>query len=287
MFSASFSSAEEYIQNYYGNNNRALQNYYNNGQQQQNEYFIGPKCTGGKTIELGVFTNEWCSAPANGVSVKSVLGYSPDHSSLSLQNCISCTMAYNNYNNNNGGEAELNPLCERMLERSGRCDRTDQTSQFDQFWEDVIAFVNDGGSTNINQNDGYADYYEEASDYDQYQEYEQAQYNGGNRRVLAQMNYNAYANQNTCDFIDGLAHTSGSWDRLKRNAADKGISTGALIVAIFAAVVFTVVVSIIMFGWISERSSKVFGKYGHPEESETPYQMDNSTEETKPEVTIS
>ena len=269
---------EQYVQYY-----QSWQDQYQGQNQYQNyqdfDFFIGPVCTGGKSIEYGIFYNEECTVPVKGTSVKQALGFVPNSNSLKIDQCIRCS---NSYGYNNGGQNdELNPLCERMIEESGRCDRDGQiNSEFDRFWADVIATVNgqQDGAANEKNYDGYynayqqqnqqqqqnQDYYQENMDgeQDQYQNQQQQNYqqnyqqqvqqqnyqqnyyqqnygNYGGRSLQnnGEMNYYYYQNRNTCDFIDGLPHTTGVWDRVKDVASSKGLGTAELIGVIFAVLV--------------------------------------------------
>ena len=273
-----YQGGQQYDANEYNNYN----NYNNNGGQQQ-EYFIGPMCSGNGKVTLGVFYNEWCTYPADNLSVKDVLGYKPSNN-FNMQTCISCT---NQYNYNNNGEAEINPLCERLLERSGRCDRNEkQQTDFDAFWADVVEFVNGGGSFAQYGGDGYDEYYEGEQQQDQQADgyYEdnrnwyqgQQNYYGGQQQ---DMNYYQYNSQNTCDTIDSLPHmqsrggNGGNWYRMKEEANNNGLSTGALIVIIFGALAAACLAGFMIFGWFARKSVEAVGSVASMAagESETPY----------------
>lgn len=213
------------------------------------------------------------------MSVKDVLGYKPANN-FNMQTCISCTSSYN-YNNGNG-EAEINPLCERLLERSGRCDRNEkEQTDFDAFWADVVEFVNGGGS--FEQYDGYGDEYYEGGEQqaDNYYEDNRNWYQGQQNYYGGQqnMNYYQYNSQNTCDTIDSLPHmqsrsNGGNWFRTKEVANNNGLSTGALIVIIFGAVAAACVAGFMLFGWFARKSVEAVGtiaSMASADEPETPY----------------
>ena len=226
------------------------QQYDNGGGQQQ--LYIGPSCSGGRNLQLGLFCNERCTYPVEeGVTVKDILGYTPS-SFLGLGQCTPCSSSwygdYYDYNTNNNdeqlqNEIEIYPICERLLEGSGRCDRDEsQETDFDLFWKDLVSFVNGGGS--FQEDDGYnAEYYYERGDAQEQNNKENLQNNAYN------MDYSQYQNQNTCDFIDSLRYSKpvGSWEDVKKNFSKSGSGMGALIsIVFFAAVAVAIVVVIIL-----------------------------------------
>lgn len=109
------------------NNNN---NNYNNGQQVQ--YFIGPKCSSnGKSVHLGVFTDETCSTPASSGIYESnnYYGKSLPYSSESLveSNCIECEEQdrdnNNGDNNNYNYNREVAEICAQTYEASAKCEQ--------------------------------------------------------------------------------------------------------------------------------------------------------------------
>lgn len=136
--------------NYNGNNN-------NNNGQQELELFVGPMCSSnGKSINLGVFMDEFCSYEApSGIYEGTHYGKALPYSSESIvsNDCISCMAPveddgnnnnnqnyYNYYNNGNNGngnngdynynqnqnqnqeEPEILEMCERLYEDAGKCE---------------------------------------------------------------------------------------------------------------------------------------------------------------------
>lgn len=119
-------------------------------------------------------------------------------------------------NNNGQQQAEMNPMCDNLAERAGRCDRDSEFSSFDKFWLDVVNYYDDDNQNNQNN---------------------------GNQNVQNGNYYNVYQNgeyfyrgQNTCDFVDDLKHTPATWNTIKKAANRRGLSTGALACLIVAGV---------------------------------------------------
>ena len=140
-----FYRADEYVQNYRNSNyDQQYGNGYGNQYEAGVDLFVGPKCTGGKKIELSVYYDDECTYPVKDMTVQQALGFSPNTAELKLSQCIECSFSWNY---NGADQAELNPLCEKLLEGAGRCDRDGQPdTEFDKFWQDVISFVNGGGA---------------------------------------------------------------------------------------------------------------------------------------------
>lgn len=139
-------------QQYYNQNNYnqgggggggGQQEWYNNNQV---EYFVGPVCDGGKTIRTGLFYDEDCTNTVEGTTLADVLGFEPSDTNAQPPVCVPCMQT--NYNNGGGGEAELNPLCDRMLEEAGRCDRTRRQTNFDTYWQNNMQQGGGGGGEN-------------------------------------------------------------------------------------------------------------------------------------------
>lgn len=93
------------------------------------QYFVGPYCSGGNKINLGVFMDETCTTPTStGVYAKMNYGNELPYASESLvsDECISCKEPQDNDGNNNAyndyDEDEVTELCERMYEMSGKCE---------------------------------------------------------------------------------------------------------------------------------------------------------------------
>ena len=191
--------AEEYRKAYYesqmyGGNNGQYQGQqqqqqynYNNGQQQ--EYYVGPVCNGGTQIHLGLFWDESCAQPVEKWSLHDVLGFDPNnqHGMTSPPQCVSCAYMQDNYYNGGGnGEVQLNPLCDRMVQEAGRCDRNTRTdTDFDIVWQ--RGHANNQNQNNRNNNNNYS--------------YDKAQ------NCPSVDNYMTCQNRNTCALIDSL-HTT-------------------------------------------------------------------------------
>eukprot|EP00977_Amphora_coffeiformis_P009494 scaffold2192_cov170-Amphora_coffeaeformis.AAC.28 len=154
-----YAEAQYYNQNQnYGNNgngNGQQQQWYNGNNYNYNgnnnmELFVGPVCKGGTTIESGLFYDEDCAMPFKDSSLEQVLGFQPsnDANALKPPKCVPCMQ--NNYGGG-GNNGELNPLCDRMLEDAGRCDRTRRQTNYDNFWQDMAQ----NGNRNNNMNYGY------------------------------------------------------------------------------------------------------------------------------------
>ena len=192
--------AEEYVKNhymevYYDQNGQAQQGgqqqNYNNNNNNGQEYFIGPVCDGGKQISLGLFWDEECALPVKGTTIERVIGFKPPQDTFQPPKCLSCGYMQNNYNGgNNNNYGQLNPLCDRVLEQSGRCDRTKKETDFDAFWHDVVDWANNDQNQGQQQYNNYAQNQNQAYD-------------------LNDMDYFQFQNQNTCDMIDSLPHMKG------------------------------------------------------------------------------
>ena len=103
-------------------------NYQYNSNGERIQYFIGPKCSSnGKSVNLGVFTDETCSTPApSGVYEKNnyygkSLPYSKD--SLVESNCVSCEQVDRNDQNNNNYNREVAEVCTNTYEASAKCEK--------------------------------------------------------------------------------------------------------------------------------------------------------------------
>lgn len=139
-----------------GNNNNNNQN--QNGQQNYNEnyygaYYVGPYCNpkDGKSIHLGVFYDEGCTAKAD-VSVYAQKNYGNalpfSDTSIVGSECISCMQVDQDQNNNNNNnqnqnnqngqnyyyqqEYEVTELCEQSYEEAARCEE-----KMDIQWKDT------------------------------------------------------------------------------------------------------------------------------------------------------
>ena len=117
------------------NNNNNNGNYNYNQDGYYGQYFVGPYCSSnGKSIHLGVFYDEGCTAKAKESDIYETLnGKSLPYSSESLvaNDCISCLEPVedanddgNNNNNNNDEEDadEVIEFCEQLYEQSGKCE---------------------------------------------------------------------------------------------------------------------------------------------------------------------
>jgi len=89
-----------------------------------------------------LFYNEDCAIAFKDLTLEQMLGFQPsnDANALKPPKCVPC-MQYNY----DGGE--LNPLCDRILEDAGRCDRTLRQTKYDGFTQN--------GNRNNNMNYGY------------------------------------------------------------------------------------------------------------------------------------
>ena len=212
-------------QQYYYQQRQYYQNGNGGGEQQQQEYFVGPVCDGSRNIkvsycfvkecvscsssqtktiafvtyssctfpliplfpQVGLFWDENCAMPVEKWSLEAVLGFNPNkdgNHKIDLPKCVPCASTTYQYNGN--GEVELNPLCDRMLDDSGRCDRdTHHQSQFD------ISWINGkGGQQNQNQeNNGRNNYYY-----------------GVNTGCPSDLTVYQCQNKKTCALVDSLTH---------------------------------------------------------------------------------
>jgi hypothetical protein len=123
------------------NNNNNNQNYngnYNgNGENYYGSYYIGPYCNpkDGKSIHLGVFYDQGCTAKAD-VSVYASKNYGKAlpfaDTPIVGTECNSCMQVDQNQNNNNNNnnnnqnnyqqEYEVTELCEQSYEEAARCE---------------------------------------------------------------------------------------------------------------------------------------------------------------------
>lgn len=200
---------DQYNQNNQNNQyNQYNQNNEQQQQQQQAEYFVGPSCDGGKEIKLGLFWDEDCAVPVDRGSIEDVIGFTPSTTVLEPPKCLACSPTMNYYQNGgNGGDGqnqELNPLCDRLLEQSGRCDRTEEKTVFDNFWQNVQEYgQNDQQNGQNGQQNGQngQQYGQNGQQYGQNgQQYAQnGQQNGQNNYMYGQ-------GSGACEFIDSLPH---------------------------------------------------------------------------------
>jgi len=131
------------------NNNGQNQNYNNGGENYYGSYYIGPYCNpkDGKSIHLGVFYDEGCTAKADSsVYAQKNYGNALPFSDTPIvgTECISCKQVdqdannNNNQNQNNGQnyyqqqELEVSELCEQSYEEAARCEE-----KMDIQWKDT------------------------------------------------------------------------------------------------------------------------------------------------------
>jgi hypothetical protein len=81
-------------------------------------YYIGPACVSGSDIGLALFTDQYCSTPAEGVSFEDLSGMELPFGSGGLvsSSCLSCTES------NDNGETAVAEMCERLYEDAGKCE---------------------------------------------------------------------------------------------------------------------------------------------------------------------
>jgi len=109
--------------------------------QQEVQYFVGPYCASqGGAIQLGLFTDDTCTEPAEYVTFKDLMGYdlpySSEDSNIVDMECLSCiekedpeeqwNNQYNGNNNNNNGDQQdadrVIEMCENLYLGSGKCE---------------------------------------------------------------------------------------------------------------------------------------------------------------------
>eukprot|EP00587_Corethron_hystrix_P000202 CAMPEP_0113318658 /NCGR_PEP_ID=MMETSP0010_2-20120614/13144_1 /TAXON_ID=216773 ORGANISM="Corethron hystrix, Strain 308" /NCGR_SAMPLE_ID=MMETSP0010_2 /ASSEMBLY_ACC=CAM_ASM_000155 /LENGTH=376 /DNA_ID=CAMNT_0000176015 /DNA_START=86 /DNA_END=1216 /DNA_ORIENTATION=- /assembly_acc=CAM_ASM_000155 len=106
------------------------QNNNNNGNNNNNnnvQYSVGPYCAdSGKSIKLGVFSDETCQTKASDEIFASAYGITLPYSESTIIDggCVSCKQQDddNNGNNNNGNNAEVSESCEALYMDSGKCE---------------------------------------------------------------------------------------------------------------------------------------------------------------------
>lgn len=101
------------------------------------EYYIGPKCSSdGKSIKVGLFTDEYCFEPvstdSNGQDVETLLGAKLSYHALSsvVANeetgetvCLSCKETDDDANDGDAAdEDEVNEMCEEIYASSAKCE---------------------------------------------------------------------------------------------------------------------------------------------------------------------
>jgi hypothetical protein len=105
-----------------------------NDDDNQNEYYVGPKCSSnGKSVKIGLFSDENCWEPVTGVNVENVIGaklwyqvlWRVMSTSDGEDQCLSC-MEDNKNNNKNANDAadadNVNEMCERVYETAAKCE---------------------------------------------------------------------------------------------------------------------------------------------------------------------
>ena len=94
-----------------------------------NQLFVGAYCSSnGKAIYLGEFTNEACSKPAKKGTYQAYSGVALPYTSESLvsHDCISCQEPQNYDDDKNGDNQDQDAvleICEKLYERSAKCEK--------------------------------------------------------------------------------------------------------------------------------------------------------------------
>jgi hypothetical protein len=96
------------------------------------QYYVGPKCSkNGQRINLGVFTDEYCTqATDDGIFAKTY-GITLPYSSSSIvgENCINCNR---NYANNYGyyENPEITEICEETYQNAAKCEVSSSSNPY-------------------------------------------------------------------------------------------------------------------------------------------------------------
>lgn len=88
------------------------------------QYYVGPKCSSsGQKINLGVFTDEFCTQEYSDSMFKSAYGISLPYASSNIvaENCISCKVEDAN-NNGYYQDPEITEICEESYMQAARCE---------------------------------------------------------------------------------------------------------------------------------------------------------------------
>lgn len=179
------------------------------------QYYIGPTCSiNGKHMISGVFLDSSCTMPSKNHTLSSILGFTPQ--SPNVESCLSCIME---------GDNSMNPLCEPLMESSGRCvrnTRKSQSSEMDEFWRDMVQFEKQDNEVD---EDAYTSYYWE----------------------------------NTCTFIDDLPHSTRLWNFIEGRAAKNNLTGIAYFGIVLVSLILAVglVVGLVNVVKVSLQSPKV------------------------------
>lgn len=96
-----------------------------NGDDDGQGYYVGPKCSSnGKSVFLGVYTNERCTTEAeNGEEIyKSIIGKSLPYATTSIikHECISCKQVNDD---DDDDDIEVSEMCDEVYEEAAKCEK--------------------------------------------------------------------------------------------------------------------------------------------------------------------
>jgi len=120
----------------------------NNGDNDGQSYYVGPKCSSsGKSVFLGVFTNERCTVEAaNGQGIfQSIVGKSLPYAKTSLisNECISCGQVSENDDND---DIQISEMCQEVYKEAAKCEKNMQidypSTQDCEFMQKTIKRLN-------------------------------------------------------------------------------------------------------------------------------------------------
>jgi hypothetical protein len=112
--------------NYQQNNN-------GEGQNNNNNYvYVGPSCSSdGKSIVIGVFSDQYCSQGIDDLNIESVLGYHLYYRILNMaiasedgnDSCLTCLEDSSYYNSKDQEDADqVNEMCEEIYNKAAKCE---------------------------------------------------------------------------------------------------------------------------------------------------------------------
>jgi hypothetical protein len=110
-----------------------VQNNDDNNGDDEVELYVGPKCSSdGKSIKVGLFSDEDCFEPVTDMDVEEMIGAKLSYYALSSvvanadtgnKVCLSCKESDNNANDgDNADEDEVNEMCEEIYASSAKCE---------------------------------------------------------------------------------------------------------------------------------------------------------------------
>jgi hypothetical protein len=152
-----------------GNNNKNQNNYYygDNANYYYGQYYVGPYCPDGKSIYMGLFYDQGCSAKADVSQYAARMGTELPYSSKSIvqeNDCIACqTVAEengdNNNNNNNNNNVQIEELCSTIHAEAAKCEENTSITYADTSACDYIKNILprlDAASRNIGTKTSYS-----------------------------------------------------------------------------------------------------------------------------------